>query len=136
MAKKMYHYHDTVLKPMLPSYVFAQLDEAERKAVWGSQSVVHVLQVPDYMQNDFIDELKGVSMMEELAKSRKLEYHGEIQVNDCFTIESPSQFAGVKGYLVSKNQKKYLWVVKLALIGEGYIDAVIDPSEYTFHKLP
>ena len=135
MPKKMYNYHETVFRPMLSSYIFAQINEVERKEIWNSQSVNHILSVPEYMQSTFLDELRSVCMMEDLAKTKKLEYHKDIQVNDHFEIESPSQFAGVRGYLVSKNEKKFLWVVKLDMIGGIYVESVIDPSQYKLRKL-
>ena len=135
MPNKMYSYHETVMRPLLSSYIFVQLDDKERKSIWNSQSVSCIIPVPDFMQNEFLDELRSIQMMEDLAKTKKLEYHKDIQVNDRFEIESPSQYAGVRGYLVSKNEKKFVWIVKLDMIGGIFMDAVIDPSQYKLRKL-
>ena len=118
---KSFRYENEVLRPMLKSYVFAQMTDAQKRVVWRTKSVCGVLNVTREQQSAFIGELRGV------------QYKKEIEVNDRFMIESPRQFEGTFGYLVER-RKRFLWVVKLEIFG-GFISAEIDPREYKFSKI-
>ena len=130
---KSFRYENEVLRPMLKSYVFAQMTDAQKRAVWRTKSVCGVLNVTREQQSAFIGELRGLQVMEELALTHKVQYKKEIEVNDRFMIESPRQFEGTFGYLVER-RKRFLWVVKLEIFG-GFISAEIDPREYKFSKI-
>lgn len=130
---KPYSYKHEILRPMLRSYLFARLTVEERRDLWRTNSINNVWDVPRESQSAFLDELRGLQMMEELARSTKVEFKKEIQVNDRFVIESPRQFAGTRGYLVEK-RKKFWWVVRLEFLGR-YVDAEIDPSAYRMTKI-
>ncbi len=127
-----YRYEDTVLRPMLTSYIFARLNDEQRRSIWRTNSVRAVLEVSRERQPSFIKELKGLQLMEELAENTKVEYKQEIAVNDRFIIESPRQFEGTYGYLVER-RKRFLWVIKLEILG-GFVTAEIDPREYQFTR--
>ncbi len=128
-----YRYEDNILRPMLRGYIFAQMDEAQKKQAWQTHSVRSVLDISAYPQQVFIQELQNLQFMENLAFSNKVEYKNEIMVNDRFQIEEPRQFEGMFGYLVER-RKRFLWVVKLEILG-GFISAEIDPREYKFSKV-
>ena len=131
--EKTFRYEDNVLRPMLKSYVFAQLNDEQKRTIWRSNSVQMILDVTREQQPSFIEELRGLQMIEELALSSRVEYKKEIQVADRFCIEAPRQFEGVFGYLVER-RKRFLWVIKLEIFG-SYILAEIDPREYRFCKV-
>ena len=128
-----YRYENEVLRPMLPSYVFARLDSIQRQSIWRNNSVRAILDVPKIHQESFIEELRGLQVMEELSLHTKVEYKREIAVNDRFVIEEPPQFEGAYGYLVER-RKRFLWVIKLEIVG-GYVTAEIDPRQYKFTKI-
>lgn len=128
-----FRYERDTLRPMLKSYLFAQMTDAQKRAVWRTNSVCGVLHVPREQQTSFIEELRGLQVMEELALTAKVQYKKEIEINDRFRIESPRQFEGTFGYLVER-RKRFLWVVKLEIFG-GFISAEIDPREYKFSKV-
>lgn len=130
---KYYSYRKEVLSPMLKSYLFAQLDPDQKKEIWNSKSVLKIWDVSEEYQPKLIEELRGLQMMESLARSSKLEYKKELQANDRFVIESPKEFEGIHGYLLRK-QKRFLWVVKLELLGQ-YIEVEIDPCSYKMRKV-
>lgn len=130
---RSYSYKREILRPMLSSYLFARLTAEERRDLWKTESVNHVWDVPREAQTDFIDELRGLRMMEELAKSSKIEFRKEIRVNDRFVIDAPRQFAGTRGYLVEK-RRRFWWVVRLEFLGR-YVDAEIDPSAYRMSRI-
>lgn len=130
---RTYTYRKEVLRPMLRSYLFAQLDTAQKKDIWNSKSVLKIWDVSKEMQSSFTEELRGLQMMEILAKSSKIEYKKEIQVNDRFVIEFPKVFEGIYGYLVQK-RKRFLWVIKVEMLGQ-YINVEIDPSNYKMRKI-
>ena len=130
---KPYSYKRQVLRPMLRSYLFARLTVDERRDLWNTNSINNVWSVPREAQSDFLDELRGLRLMEELAKSSKVEFRKEIRVNDRFVIDAPPQFAGTRGFLVEK-RKKFRWVVRLDFLGRC-IDAEIDPSAYRMSKI-
>ena len=118
---------------MLKSYLFAQLNPSQKKSIWGSKSILKIFDVTEEYQSVFIEELRGLQMMEVLARSSKIEYKKEIQVHDRFVIESPKEFEGTYGYLVQK-QKKFLWVIKIELLGQ-YVNVEIDPCNYKMRKV-
>ena len=128
-----FRYESEILRPMLKSYMFAQMTDAQRRAVWRTNSVHAVLNVSKMQQPSFIEELRGLQVMEELAYTAKVQYKKEIKVDDRFRIDSPRQFEGIFGYLVER-RKRFLWVVKLEFFG-GFISAEIDPREYKFSKV-
>ena len=128
-----YRYESDILRPMLKSYIFAQMSDEQKRNIWRSNSVQTILNVGREQQASFIEELRGLQVMEELALHAKLEYKREIKVNDQFIIESPSQFEGTLGYLVEK-RKRFLWIIKLEILG-GFISAEIDPRRYKFSKI-
>ena len=130
---KPYSYRKEVFRPMLKSYLFAQLNPEQKKYIWSSKSILKILETTEENQSALIEELRGLQMMETLARSSKLEYKKEIQVNDRFVIESPREFEGTYGYLVRK-EKKFLWVVKIDLLGQ-YVDVEIDPCNYKMRKI-
>jgi len=130
---RSYSYKREILRPMLSSYLFARLTAEERRDLWKTESVNHVWDVPREAQSDFLDELRGLRMMEELAKSSKIEFRKEIRVNDRFVIDAPRQFAGTRGYLVEK-RRRFWWVVRLEFLGR-YVDAEIDPSAYRMSRI-
>jgi hypothetical protein len=130
---KRHTYKKEILKPMLSSYVFAQMTEEQRKQIWRSNSVNKIWDVTIQEQPQFVEELHGLQMMEDLALSAKLEFKKEIQVNDRFVIEAPQEYEGTYGYLVEK-RKRFWWVVRLDFLGQ-YIETQIDPSVYTFRRI-
>lgn len=130
---KSYQYEDQVLRPMLSSYLFAQLDETQKRAIWISHSVRVILDVPRIQQKSFLEELRGLQVMEELAFTTKVEYKREIAVNDRFMIEYPRQFEGTYGYLVER-RKRFLWVIRMEMLG-AFVSAEIDPREFKFSKI-
>lgn len=130
---KAFRYEKDILRPMLNSYVFAQMTETQKRAVWRTNSVRMVLNVPREQQSSFIDELRALQVFEELALTAKVQYKKEIKVNERFRIEAPRQFEGTFGYLVER-RKRFLWVVKLEFFG-GFISAEIDPRGYKFSRL-
>ncbi len=83
-------------------------------------------------QEQFLEELRGVQMMEELAQNTKLEFRSDIQVNDRFMIESPP-YEGTYGYLVEK-RKRFLWVIKIDMMNVA-VQAEIDPSMVKLRKV-
>ena len=132
-GKGEYDYRHTVMRPMFRSYVFARLDEEQKRSVWRSNSVVHIWPVPPEQQQRFLEELRGVRMMEHLARNNtELKFHPDIQVKDRFLIESPP-YEGTYGYLLKK-RKRFLWVVKMELFNMA-IEAEIDPSEFKMSKV-
>ncbi|MBE6404424.1 MAG: hypothetical protein E7040_00200 [Lentisphaerae bacterium] len=128
-----YSYRKEVLRPMLKSYLFAQLNPVQKRNIWNSKSILKIFEVSEEYQPVFIEELRGLQMMEVLARSSKLEYKKEIQVNDRFVIESPREFEGIYGYLVQK-QKRFLWVIKIELLGQ-FVNVEIDPCNYKMRKI-
>lgn len=132
-GKVRHVYKQEVMRPMLRSYIFAQMTRDQRRSIWRSNSVNNVWEVTPEEQPRFIEELRGLQMMEELSLTNKVEFKKEIQVNDRFVIESPREFEGTYGYLVEK-RKRFWWVVRLEFLGQ-YIDTQIDPSEYVFRKV-
>ncbi len=128
-----YRYEANVLRPMLTSYVFAQLDTEQRRSVWRTNSIRAILDVSKQEQPLFIEELKNLQFIESLALTTKVEYKNEIAVNDRFVIEEPRSFEGAYGYLVAR-RKRFLWVIKLEFIG-GFVTAEIDPRQYKFTKV-
>lgn len=118
---------------MLKSYLFAQLNPVQKRNIWNSKSILKIFEVSEEYQPVFIEELRGLQMMEVLARSSKLEYKKEIQVNDRFVIESPREFEGIYGYLVQK-QKRFLWVIKIELLGQ-FVNVEIDPCNYKMRKI-
>lgn len=127
-----YRYEDKVMRPMLASYVFALLNDEQRRNIWKTRSVRKILEVPEFMQSSFVEELRNLQTMEQLALNSKIEYKNEIAVNDRFVIDEPRQFEGTYGYLVER-RKRFLWVIKLEILG-GFVTAEIDPREYKFTK--
>jgi hypothetical protein len=121
------------MKPMLKSYVFAQMTEDQRKQIWRSNSVNNIWNVTIEEKPRFVDELHGLQMMESMALSTRLEFKKEIQVNDRFVIDAPREYEGTYGYLVEK-RKRFWWVVRLEFLGQ-YIQTQIDPSDYTFRRI-
>ena len=132
-GEKQHSYRHEVMRPMLKSYVFAQLTFEQRKELWKTDAINNIWKVSPEEQPTFIEELRGLQMMEVLARSSKLEYKKEIQVNDRFIIEAPREFEGTYGYLIQK-RKKFLWVVKLEFLNQC-IDVEIDPSLYKMSKV-
>ena len=132
-GQKRHTYKKEIMKPMLSSYVFAQMTEEQRKQIWRSNSVNSIWNVTAEEQPGFVEELHGLQMMESLALSAKLEFKKEIQVNDRFVIEAPREYEGTYGYLVER-RKRFWWVVRLEFLGQ-YIETQIDPSEYTFRRI-
>ena len=132
-GEKQHSYRREVMRPMLKSYVFAQLTFEQRKELWKTDAINNIWKVSPEEQPTFIEELRGLQMMEVLARSSKLEYKKEIQVNDRFIIEAPREFEGTYGYLIQK-RKKFLWVVKLEFLNQC-IDVEIDPSIYKMSKV-
>ncbi len=132
-GQKRHTYKKEIMKPMLSSYVFAQLTEDQKKQIWRSNSVTNIWSVTTEEQPRFVDELHGLQMMEALALSTKIEFKKEIQVNDRFVIDAPREYEGTYGYLVEK-RKRFWWVVRLEFLGQ-YIETQIDPSDYTFRRI-
>ena len=132
-GQKRHTYKKEIMKPMLSSYVFAQMDEDQRKQIWRSNSVNSIWNVTPEEQPGFVEELHGLQMMESLALSTKLEFKKEIQVNDRFIIDAPREYEGTYGYLIEK-RKRFWWVVRLDFLGQ-YIETQIDPSAYTFRRI-
>lgn len=132
-GKKRYIYKKEIMKPMLSSYIFAQMTEDQKKQIWRSNSVTNIWNVTTEEQPGFVDELHGLQMMEALALSAKIEFKKEIQVNDRFVIDAPREYEGTYGYLVEK-RKRFWWVVRLEFLGQ-YIETQIDPSDYTFRRI-
>ena len=130
---KEHSYRREVLRPMLKSYVFAQLTFEQRKELWKTNSVNNIWKIAPEEQAAFIEDLHALQMMEVLARSSKLEYKKEIQVNDRFVIEEPREFEGTYGYLIQK-RKKFLWVVKLEFLNQC-LDIEIDPGKYKMIKV-
>ena len=130
---KSFRYECDTFRPMLTSYVFAQMTDEQKRTVWRTNSVRRILDVSREQQSTFIEELRGLQVTEELALTAKVQYKDEIAINDRFMIEAPSQFEGTYGYLVER-RKRFLWVVKLEFFG-GFIAAEIDPREYRFSKV-
>lgn len=126
-------YKKEIMKPMLSSYIFAQMTEDQRKQIWRSNSINSIWNVTLEEQPKFVEELHGLQMMESLALSTKLEFKKEIQVNDRFVIEAPREYEGTYGYLVEK-RKRFWWIVRLEFLGQ-YIETQIDPSDYTFRRI-
>ena len=126
-------YRQEVMRPMLRSYIFAQMTNEQRRSIWRSNSVNNVWDVAPVEQPGFIEELRGLQMMEALSLTNKVEFKKEIQVNDRFVIESPREFEGTYGYLVEK-RKRFWWVVRLEFLGQ-FIDTQIDPTIYKFRKV-
>jgi hypothetical protein len=132
-GQKRHTYKKEIMKPMLSSYIFAQMNEDQKKQIWRSNSVNSIWNVTIEEQPQFVQELHGLQMMEALALSTKLEFKKEIQVNDRFVIETPQEYEGTYGYLVEK-RKRFWWVVRLEFLGQ-YIETQIDPSNYTFRRI-
>lgn len=132
-GQKKHTYKKEIMKPMLSSYIFAQMTEDQRKQIWRSNSINSIWDVSIEEQPKFVDELHGLQMMESLALSTKLEFKKEIQVNDRFVIEAPREYEGTYGYLLEK-RKRFWWVVRLEFLGQ-YIKTQIDPSDYTFRRI-
>lgn len=131
---KPYTYRKSVFRPMLSSYIFAQLTREQRKSAWLTKSIYRILDVKQEEQPQFIEELRGLQMMEALANAdSKLEFKREFHVNDRFMIEAPSEFEGTYGYLVEK-KKKFLWVIRIELLGQ-YVNVEIDPALYKMKKV-
>ncbi len=127
-----YTYKKEVLRPMFGSYLFACLGEEEKRNIWRSDSVIRVWTMLPEAQEQFLEELRGVQMMEELAQNTKLEFRSDIQVNDRFMIESPP-YEGTYGYLVEK-RKRFLWVIKIDMMNVA-VQAEIDPSMVKLRKV-
>ena len=68
---KSFRYENEVLRPMLKSYLFAQMTDAQKRVVWRTKSVCGVLNVTREQQSAFIGELRGLQVMEELAEYLK-----------------------------------------------------------------
>ena len=132
-GQKRHTYKKEIMKPMLSSYVFAQMTEDQKKQIWHSNSINSIWDVSIEEQPKFIDELHGLQMMESMALSTKLEFKKEIQVSDRFVIEAPREYEGTYGYLLEK-RKRFWWVVRLEFLGQ-YIETQIDPSDYTFRRI-
>jgi hypothetical protein len=132
-GRKRHTYKKEIMKPMLSSYVFAQMTEDQRKHIWRSNSVNSIWDVTIEEQPDFVEELHGLQMMESLALSTKLEFKKDIQVHDRFVIETPPEYEGTYGYLVEK-RKRFWWIVRLEFLGQ-FIETQIDPSDYTFRRI-
>jgi hypothetical protein len=132
-GQKRHTYKKEIMKPMLSSYIFAQLTEDQRKQIWRSNSINSIWNVSIEEQSSFVDELHGLQMMETLALSSKLEFKKEIQANDRFVIEAPQEYEGTYGYLIEK-RKRFWWVVRLEFLGQ-YIETQIDPSDYVFRRI-
>lgn len=130
-GKKVYEYKRKVLRPMFRSYMFAQLSDEQKKDSWNSKSIIRILDVPAARQRCFIEELRGVQMMEALGQTTTLEFRDDIKVNDRFLIES-GPFEGTYGWLVKK-KKQFLWVVKVECMGT-YISTELDPSGFKMTK--
>ncbi len=131
--QKPHSYKRAVLRPMLRSYVFAQMTEEQKRGAWRSNSINNIWDVPKELQPSFIEELRGLRMLENLAQSAKLEFRKEIQVHDRFIIESPREYEGTYGYLVEK-RKRFLWVVRIEFLNWSVV-AEIDPSCYKMKKV-
>ena len=132
-GQKRHTYKKEIMKPMLSSYIFAQMTEDQKKQIWRSNSINSIWDVSIEEQPKFIDELHGLQMMESMALSTKLEFKKEIQVSDRFVIEAPREYEGTYGYLLEK-RKRFWWVVRLEFLGQ-YIETQIDPSDYTFRRI-
>ena len=132
-GQKKHTYKKEIMRPMLSSYIFAQITEDQKKQIWRSNSINSIWNVTTEEQPGFVEELHGLQMMESLALSTKLEFKKEIQVNDRFVIDAPREYEGTYGYLVEK-RKRFWWIVRLEFLGQ-YIETQIDPSEYTFRRI-
>lgn len=130
--EKLYSYQKTVWRPMFRSYVFAQMTEDQKNDSYRSHSIIRIWPVAREDQSAFLDELRGVRMMEQLAKTAPLEFRQDIQVKDRFLIESPP-YEGTYGYLLEK-RKQFLWVVKIELFNTAIV-AEIDPADYKMTKV-
>ena len=76
-GQKRHTYKKEIMKPMLSSYIFAQLTEDQKKQIWRSNSVNSIWNVTIEEQPQFVEELHGLQMMEALALSTKLEFKKE-----------------------------------------------------------
>ena len=132
-GQKRYTYKKEIMKPMLSSYIFAQMTEDQKKQIWRSNSINGIWDVTIEEQPKFVDELHGLQMMESLALSTKLEFKREIQVNDRFVIDAPRKYEGTYGYLLEK-RKRFWWVVRLEFLGQ-YIKTQIDPNDFIFRRI-
>lgn len=131
--RKEYTYRKEVLRPMLRSYLFAQMTDEQRRGLWNSKSVNRIWPVPEERQASFLEELRGLRLMEDLARTSELEFRKDLQVNDRFMIESPRQYEGIYGFLVEK-KKRFWWVIRLEILGQN-IKAEIDPTEFVIRKV-
>ena len=110
---------------MFASYLFARMTSKQREAIFQSKSITHILQVHD--QERFLDELRVVRKLEEIAQTEELEFNCELKEGDKFLIES-GPWQGIYGYL-TKKEKRFQWIVEIESIG-GLVRATIDPSKY------
>ena len=129
---KKYNYKRQVLRPMFSSYIFAQMSREQKNASWASKSIIRILDVPQEQQQNFVEELRGIWMMEKLSQSRTIEFREDINVKDRFLIES-GVFEGTYGWLVQK-KKKFLWVVKIECMGT-YVTTEMDPTCFKITKI-
>lgn len=130
---KAYTYKKNIFRPMLRSYLFAQMTENESRGLWGSKSVNRIWAVPESRQDAFVEELRGLRLMEDLAGTSELEFRKDLRINDRFIIESPRQYEGIYGSLLEK-KKRFWWVICLELLGQS-IKAEIDPTEFVIRKV-
>ena len=120
-----YTYPREVLVPMFRAYVFARMNSQQREEIFQSKSITRILQVHD--QESFLNELRVVRQLEEIAQSEELDFNCDIKEGDKFLIES-GPWQGIYGYL-TKKEKRFQWVVEIESIG-GLVRATIDPSKY------
>ena len=114
---------------MFHSYLFAKMTSKQREEIFQSKSITHILQV--YDQERFLDELRVVRKLEEIAQTEELEFNCELKEGDKFLIES-GPWQGIYGYL-TKKEKRFQWIVEIESIG-GLVRATIDPAKYKMTK--
>ena len=125
-----YRYLKEVLRPMFPSYLFVKLSPDQRTGVFASGSVRRILPVETPVR--FLEELRVVRQIEQIALTEPLEFNAGIKEGDHFLIES-GPWQGITGWLRKKSQRA-LWTVEIECVNT-LVQATIDPTLYKMSRV-
>lgn len=128
---KPYQQSQVVLRPMFPSYIFVKMPmDGGRASIMDSRSAIRILTPSS--QERFIEDVRAIRSIEQVALEQEVEFNPEVRVGDRFIIEF-GVWAGVTGWLKKKG-KHCSWTVELEIVNQS-VQTAIDPSQYKMRRL-
>ena len=125
-----YRYVKEVMRPMFSSYLFVKLAPDQRTSIFASESVRRILTVENPAR--FLEELRTVRRIEQIALTEPLDFNAGIKEGDHFLIES-GPWEGITEWL-RKKDKRALWTVEIECVNT-LVQATIDPTLYKMRRV-